>query len=85
VNVCVRIKIGSINCKGLRNNEKYVKMTLENHDIVFVTETWIGEWEPILICEIRKLNAHIITTNNKKKNSKTSQKRQTRVPKSLDS
>ncbi len=62
--MCISIKIGSINCKGFKNNEKYIKMILEYLDLVFISETWIGNWEPILICEMRKLNAHIVTTSS---------------------
>ncbi len=38
-----------------------------NHNIIFLTETWIGNWDPSLICNMRKLITRIITTKNTKK------------------
>ena len=58
--------MGSLNCKGYRNNEFFVKTLITKHDIIFLSETWIGDWDPMLMCEIRKSGARIITTSNSK-------------------
>jgi hypothetical protein len=62
----ININLGSLNCKGFNNNEIYIKKLLTNMDLIFLTETWIGKWDPKLICEMKILNTHIVTTSNSK-------------------
>jgi hypothetical protein len=66
------INLCSLNCKGFDNNEHYIKKLLPKTELIFLTETWIGKWEPKLICDMKNLDTHIVTTSNSryKKNKK---------------
>jgi hypothetical protein len=65
MHIDVNLKIAHLNCKGYTSNRELVTDLSKWHDIVFLTETWVPEWKPEMIIDIKQTNMHIFTINNK--------------------
>ena len=65
----LNIKIATFNCKGYLNNKNYILKLIQSNDICFLTETWMGEWDPGSMCDIKLANRHIYTTSKKRENT----------------
>jgi hypothetical protein len=61
----LEVDIATMNCKGYENNKTHVLKIIRNTDICFLTETWIGEWDPGLLCDIKLSKCHVYTTSKK--------------------
>jgi hypothetical protein len=64
------IDVATMNCKGYENNKSHVLKIIKTTDICFLTETWIGEWDPGLLCDIKLSKCHVYTTSKKKQGLK---------------
>ena len=59
-----------MNCKCLQNNKKLIEKVIKENDITFLTETWIGEWDPGVLCDIKMMKIHVWTTSRRRQSQR---------------
>ncbi len=62
----MELKISTFNCKCYMNNKKYILSLIRKCDICFLTETWMGNWDPETLCDIKLAQRHVYTTSRKR-------------------
>jgi hypothetical protein len=68
--ISASIKITTFNCKGYKNNKKLILELMRKNDVCFLTETWIGEWDPDVLCDIKLAGYQVYTTSRKRQGQK---------------
>jgi hypothetical protein len=65
-----KVNIATLNCKGILNNKKLILNLLKSMDICFLTETWVGEWDPDILCDIKMAGHRVYTTSIRRQTRK---------------
>jgi hypothetical protein len=59
-----------MNCKSFKNNRKLIEKVIKENDNKFLTETWIGEWDPGVLDDIKKMKRHVFTTSRRRQSQR---------------